>query len=345
MSTGCENVTPSFTDSHKRRPLVSILLIAFNQQDVVQDAVRSVLAQSYSPLEILISDDCSTDATFDVIQRVVQDYHGEHTVILNRNPSNEGISGHLSTLASMSTGELLVVAAGDDIAMPDRCARLVDRWLEHDRVPDLIASDLVGIDWAGRQLGYIEPTRLDGYRSFDDWAGRRPFVVGAAHAWSRRLFEQFGGMERGAMAEDQIMVFRAIVSGGAVNLCEPLVRYRHGGLSAKRRYRSVEEFIERVKLMNGFALKEIEQFQKDADLVGLGGRMRRLLAPKLAREQYTRGMFDAEDFGDKLRLLLRSNDVKKSFRWRIFLYAVWPAIYQPVFLIKRLRRPAIVPAK
>jgi glycosyltransferase involved in cell wall biosynthesis len=132
-----------------QRPLVSVLLIAFNQADVVADAVRGALQQTYSPLEILISDDCSTDDTSGEIQRAVGDYRGPHRIVTNRNERNEGISAHLSRLARMSSGELLVVAAGDDVSLPDRCARLVDYWLSEDRRPDLIASDLIDLDDVG----------------------------------------------------------------------------------------------------------------------------------------------------------------------------------------------------
>ena len=112
------------------------------------------------------------------------------------------------------------------------CARLVECWNAHGRRIDLIASDLEEFENAAGQAGRIAPTDLGQYKSFD-WAREQPWLVGASHAWSRRLFEHFGPMLPGAMAEDQIMTFRAIMSGGAYSLREPLVRYRRGGLSGK----------------------------------------------------------------------------------------------------------------
>jgi len=320
------------------RPLVSILLIAYNQADVVADAVAGALAQTYSPLEILISDDCSPDGTFAAIEAAVRDYRGPHRVVLNRNARNVGISGHLSQLARMAHGELLVVAAGDDVSVPERCERLVACWNARGRRVDLIASDLVEFDNPDPQGGRIAPTELGGYAGFDDWARAQPWLVGAAHAWSRRLFERFGDMLPGAMAEDQIMTFRAVMTGGAYSLREPLVRYRRGGLSGKRRWRTVEQFIARVQQTTRFGLVESEQFQRDADVAGVGDGMHALLVPKLARERYVRDVFAARGFGAKLGLLTRTKGVKLGFRVRMFLYAACPAVYRPFFALRALAK-------
>lgn len=318
-----------------QQPLVSVLLIAYNQEDVIADAVRGVLAQTYTPLEILISDDCSSDRTFEVIQRTVAAYTGPHRVVINRNECNVGISGHLSILARKSRGELLFVAAGDDISVPDRCSRVVQFWLEHDRKPDLIATDLADLDSHGRTHSRVSPHELTGCHSFEDWLTHRPGSVGAAHTWTRRLLERFGDLMPGAMAEDEIMTFRAIMSGGAVNLREPLVLYRRGGLSGKQRWKSVDEFVARIKRTNQFALVEIAQLFRDADTAGVGNSMRDALATKLARENYTRDLFAARTLGEKLRLLIDVKQVKFGFRLRMFLYAACPVVYLPSFALKR----------
>ncbi len=321
-----------------------MLLIAYNQASLVADAIAGALEQTYSPLEILISDDCSTDDTWAAIEAAVRDYRGPHRLVLNRNEQNAGISAHLSKLAAMSQGDLLVVAAGDDVSVPERCARCVDCWNALGQRVDLIAADLVEFESgtadsgqdSGRDSGRITPTDLGQYKSFDDWARERPWLVGAAHAWSRRLFERFGPMLPGAMAEDQIMTFRAVMSGGAHSLREPLVRYRRGGLSGKKRYRTVEQFIARVKLTTAFGLVESEQFLRDAQIAGVGEPMRALLVPKLAREHYARDVFAAPGFGAKFALLLRTPNVKAGFKWRMFLYAACPGVYRPFFALRAL---------
>jgi cellulose synthase/poly-beta-1,6-N-acetylglucosamine synthase-like glycosyltransferase len=82
-------------------PLVSMLLIAYRQPDTVREAIEGALAQTYSPLEIIISDDASGDDTYAQMQAAVADYHGPHKIIMNRNQVNMGIGAHLSHLVTM----------------------------------------------------------------------------------------------------------------------------------------------------------------------------------------------------------------------------------------------------
>ena len=328
----------SNNDLAASRPLVSILLVAYNQERFIADAVRGALAQTWEPTEILISDDASSDGTYAAIESAVRGYQGPHRVTVRRNEINEGISAHLSRLAAMAQGELLFVAAGDDISVPERCERVVRFWRERGGRDDLIATDLTDMDDAGALHGRIAPDDLGTYRSLADWAARRPFLVGAAHAWSRRLFERFGPMMAGAAAEDQIMTFRAIVSGGAVSLREPLVWYRRGGLSGKRTPASVGEMLARFQRGNRFALAEIEQLQRDAETAGVGGAMRAALAAQQARERFIRAMFDAPTFLARLALAAGRYDVKPTLRLRMLLLAGCPQVYAPVLEIKRILR-------
>ena len=52
------------------KPLISFLLLTYNQENYIQDAINGALAQTYSPLEIIISDDCSTDGTYKKIEEI-----------------------------------------------------------------------------------------------------------------------------------------------------------------------------------------------------------------------------------------------------------------------------------
>ncbi|MHB1951024.1 MAG: glycosyltransferase family 2 protein [Acidiferrobacteraceae bacterium] len=325
--------------SDEDRPLVSILLVAYNQEQFIADAVQGALNQTYEPLEIIISDDASSDGTFLAIENALLHYSGPHRVVIRRNTVNLGISAHLSLLAELAHGELLFVAAGDDISLPTRCDLVVRCWIAHGRVPDLIASDLMDMDRLGNVHGRITPTDLAIYQGIEDWVAQRPWVVGASHVWTRRLFDRFGPMMSGVMAEDLVMTLRAIFSGGAISLRDALVNYRRGGLSSKRYFRSVTEKVAQMRRTNLHTLIELSQIQCDADRVGLGERMRSALAPQLAREQFTRAMFESDSIFHRLGMLLGSRGVGLGHRVRILFYATLPFIYAPLFRLKwTLRR-------
>ena len=78
--------------------LVTFYILTYNHVDIISDAINAALAQTYSPLQIIVSDDCSTDATWEVIKNTVSLYTGPHKVEIRRNAVNLGISAHINAL-------------------------------------------------------------------------------------------------------------------------------------------------------------------------------------------------------------------------------------------------------
>lgn len=320
------------------RPRVSLLLACYRQERFITDAVQAALAQTYSPLEILVSDDASPDATFTLAQQAVQGYAGPHRVVLRRNPRNLGISAHFSLLAELAQGELLVVAAGDDVSEPQRCERLVAHWLACDRRPDLIASDLIDIDTAGQVQQRLAHTRLDDW-TLGRWLQQRPWLVGASHAWSKRLFAAFGPMRAGAHAEDQIMLLRALLLGGATTLHEPLVRWRRGGLSAKRRAPHLAALRLQMAQGNRATRAALEQHLADAERAGRLDAVAAALAAPLARARYTAEMLEPAPQTRAWQVFLQAaGAVPLDYRLRLFGYRALPWLVDPLIRAKaRLR--------
>ena len=321
------------------RPLVTVLLLAYQQQATIEQAIDAALRQTYSPLEIVISDDASTDSTWAAIERTVAGYTGPHRLVLNRNPHNLGIGAHLNRMVALSQGELLFVAAGDDVSLPQRCERVVDAWLAAARAPDLISCSLLDLDDAGRTHGTIVPTDLSSYRNAADWLARPPHVVGAAQAWTRRVFERFGPLPTGAVAEDLLMVFRAIISGGAITLAEPLVQYRRGGISRKRRNVHARDVVERLLKNNRHALVELPQLLADARRAGQLEAVEDALTRQFEREVFVRDVFGARALGARWQAFMAARRMPLMGRVRLLVYAGCPALLAPFFALKRWSRP------
>jgi hypothetical protein len=318
------------------RPWVSMLLIAYQQPDTIARAIRGALAQTYSPLEIVVSDDASNDTTFATMQAALAGYTGPHRIVLNRNARNLGIGAHLSHLVGLSSGELLFVAAGDDVSLPQRCETVVNAWLAYGRRPDLIASALFDMDDGGAMHAPIVPTELQRYQSVEDWLIHPPFVVGAAQAWTRRLFERFGPLPAGVVAEDLIMVFRAVGSGGAITLPEALVGYGRGGISRRVRNLNAQDVTTRVLKNNRHALVEHEQLLQDARTMGQLDAVQAVFDANLKRERFIRDVFAAQGMVRKFGIALQASAVPTGLRLRMCLYATLPGLYAPFFLLKRL---------
>ena len=104
---------------------VSMSVMTYNQEQLVEQAVSSAMAQEYNgPLEILISDDCSTDDTLNILKDLISGYSGPHSIRLNVNDRNMGLIPHMHKVFAMPKYDFQVCMAGDDISKPDRVMRL-----------------------------------------------------------------------------------------------------------------------------------------------------------------------------------------------------------------------------
>lgn len=215
--------------------LVSFYVIACNQERLVAEAVAGALAQTWSPLEVVLSDDCSDDNTFAVMQDAARAYRGPHRVALNRTEKRLGIGAHINRVLGLCSGEWIVASAGDDVSLPDRTARLRAAWESDNRHAGLVYSNLLEMNEDGTDRALLDfrhelPAGRQRWDYRDRLAGCRLPVHGAGFAYPRRTFTDFGPFREGIVFEDNVLNWRAELTGGVLLCPEPLVRHRnHSG--------------------------------------------------------------------------------------------------------------------
>jgi glycosyltransferase involved in cell wall biosynthesis len=249
-------------------PLVSFILLTYNQEKFVEEAVRSALRQTYQPLEIIISDDASTDRTFEKARAVIDEYRGPHSVTGSVNSRNMGTNAHLNSAVRKAKGEFFVVAAGDDVSLPGRVEKLVNRWQSG---ASGVFSNATIIDAQGSRKDIFVRR---GYQHMADW---REMVVAGTHgawgctlSWEKRVFESFGNMPENIMGEDAVIPFRCGLLSGLAYVDEPLVHYRdHGGnisFWAEERRLSRNEMVELGSRIMRFKEQMYGNWKKDLEL-------------------------------------------------------------------------------
>jgi glycosyltransferase involved in cell wall biosynthesis len=221
------------------RPRVTMVVLTFNQERLVEHAVAAALAQTYSPLVIVFSDDASSDGTFAVIERLCAAYRGPHEVRCVRNPVNLGISKHVNRINEIAEGDLIVLAAGDDVSVPRRVERLVECWLQGGRRAHYLCSPVRAMTEDGQLQGEYQSPGF-GARKSALAAGlcAYPISIGASEAWTKVLAQRFPPLSPDVWAEDQVFGFRGRLLGPIGSVDEPLVHYRSGTgiVSSQRRF-------------------------------------------------------------------------------------------------------------
>ena len=307
-------------------PPVTLILFAYNQSSFISEALTSCLEQDYAgPLEILCSDDCSTDNTFDILENIVKEYVGSHRIRVRRNSVNQGIGAHYNTAIAEANGDLIFTAAGDDISMPFRVRRVVDAWLANGRQADLITSNLRQIDEHGELGKAIIVSDLGQWKNPTEWIRKRPYVVGAAHAFTLRLHREFGDFLPELVYEDQVMAMRSTMTGGGLKVDEVLVFYRVGGVSQKKgSIQSAKDYLNWVRKNFNRQAAQYSQIKTDLLTKDLGELVNGRICMKLLQANLVMTLDQASGITEKFLCAVRHPYCGFFFKWKMLVYLSCP---------------------
>ncbi len=259
---------PSMDAGH---PQVTFVIITYNQQAYIGAALEAAFAQTYSPLAIEISDDASTDATFEIAQAMCAAYRGPHRLMCTRNAQNMGLSAHVEFANRRATGEIIVAGAGDDVSVPNRVSRIVEEYLRRDRQSHYFFS-LVRSMTATGELGgtYQSPGAAAANSKLKTALGAFPLAIGASQAYTRKFVNAFPAMNSGLWAEDQVFGLRGILIGPVTFINESLVNYRDTGMSNAPRAWSFRRYLKnQISVLTTYKQKAIDAFHANHLLLGL----------------------------------------------------------------------------
>lgn len=226
---------------------IAVILMTYNQERYVWEALEGIRRQVRAPDEVVIADDGSTDGTRRLIIDYVRQYGLEGKWNLLLSPNNRGISQNLRDAIEVVRSRIIVGMAGDDISLPNRCGDVINLFDQYPRCAMIAMSGYV-IDQSGKVVG--EVNQKDGV--FSDvhsairYGNPRIFPVGIA--LRRKIIDDFGPIPVDVPNEDDQITFRGLVSGGIACSSIKAFKYRRHDSSASswlRRGQSSKEYFER----------------------------------------------------------------------------------------------------
>nr|WP_309504594.1 glycosyltransferase [uncultured Roseovarius sp.] len=206
----------------------ALVLYTYNQKDLVHRGARSVLAQACPSIDVLFSDDCSQDGTYEVLEAVAQSYDGPHRVSLNRNEKNLGVIEHVHRVFSLTDADVIINCAGDDICHSNRAARMIETF---EREHPLLACSHAKVERADGSIVPRHYTKANFYNSTDPLKAcdSMQLYLGATSAWHRDIIEKYGKIQFHDCFEDLVYGFRAALENRVAVINEDLLTYRLGG--------------------------------------------------------------------------------------------------------------------
>lgn len=199
-------------------PIVSILMPVYKTEPYLQDAIDSVLAQTFDNYELIVLNDCSPDNADDILDR-----YTDPRIIRYKGAKNVGLSNVLNVGIELARGKFIARMDSDDLSLPQRLQIQVD-YLENNPDIDLVS---VGMQLFGAKeevwLREQNPEKVKVNALFFS-----P-VLHASSMWRKDSFEKYGLRFRQEMvpAEDYDLWTRALVNGlRLANLRQVLYKYR-----------------------------------------------------------------------------------------------------------------------
>lgn len=226
---------------------MSMVLTCYNRQEYVRDAILSVFAQEYDgPMQLVIVDDASTDASFRVIEETVRDYGQEWDVEIIKLTKNLGVAGATDAGWAKVKYDWILIIDGDDIQLPCRCSMIAEA---ASRVSNLgqVSFSMRNVDKEGCYFGntsygsnryentpnelILDNAELNYMNQFGKLGLNNIRSVGAATAFLRSLYDMWGPLcqdetEGMRFEQDPAWAFRAALSKTVMGINKFAVNYR-----------------------------------------------------------------------------------------------------------------------
>lgn len=138
--------------------LVSIIMPSYNSSSFVEQSIESILAQTYTNWELLITDDCSSDNTVQVIQRYADN---DERIKLNVLNVNSGAGTARNESIKRARGRFIAFCDSDDRWKPEKLERQVDFMLKNGYELTFTSYDVC--DETGSKIGTIKSKKRIGY--------------------------------------------------------------------------------------------------------------------------------------------------------------------------------------
>lgn len=210
-------------------PIVSVIMAVYNAEQYLEEAITSVLNQTYTDFEFIIIDDGSTDTT----QAILKKFGTEDSrVKIFFNEKNIGLTRSLNRALSRSQGFYIARMDGDDVSVSDRLEKQVGFLLKNQEVVAL-GTNVIKIDETGKEVKKVLLSNFDLTKRLK----KRNCLVHGSMIYTHAALQTIQGYdERFGLAQDYDLILRLIQVGKIACLEDFLYRLRStkNNLSTKK---------------------------------------------------------------------------------------------------------------
>jgi cellulose synthase/poly-beta-1,6-N-acetylglucosamine synthase-like glycosyltransferase/spore germination protein YaaH/peptidoglycan/xylan/chitin deacetylase (PgdA/CDA1 family) len=215
------------------RPLVAILIPAYNEEKVIERTIQGALDSDYPNLRVIVIDDGSKDRTLEIAHRTFAAEEADGRVLILTKPNGGKAEALNFGLEHIGDAEFFVGIDADTIIAPDAIIRMVPHFL-NPKVAAVAGNAKVGNRvnlWTRWQaLEYITSQNFE--RRALNTMGAVSVVPGAIGAWRTALVRQAGGYHVDTVAEDADLTMALLRNGYRVEYEDRALAFTEAPTSA-----------------------------------------------------------------------------------------------------------------
>jgi glycosyltransferase involved in cell wall biosynthesis len=234
---------------NKSIPLFSICIVTFNQANLIQECINSVLNQDYENIEIVVCDDESCDFNIDNITEYINNNKKSNikNAVIFKQKQNVGTTLNCQKAVELSHGEIFKLQAGDDLLFDENVISKMVKKFENNEEINIIATRARGYTHEGKILEDIYPPEqafekfMNAQTPSEQFSliGTEPwgmYICAPTVFWRRSFFNVIGGFNLKYKYLEDWPMWLKICNGNYLinNLDETTVLYRYGGISSSR---------------------------------------------------------------------------------------------------------------
>lgn len=239
--------------------LISIAMCTYNGERFIKEQIDSILEQTYSNFELIITDDCSSDKTIEIIQNYQEN---DTRIKLYQNEVNLGFVKNFEKAISLCRGEYIALADQDDIWKKDKLKTFIEKIGENV----LIYSDALLIDEYSESM---EKELIRPDKELISGSNNRAFLLencvsGNTLMFKKALVNYILPIPEDVSFHDIWIAFVASTYGSIIFTDEPMTYYRrYAEQVTKKRVKDYESFFDRFEKKKKLKLKHAKVAVKD----------------------------------------------------------------------------------
>ncbi|HHQ4574536.1 TPA: glycosyltransferase [Aeromonas hydrophila] len=201
-------------------PLVTVVIPSYNHIKYVENALKSVLEQSYSNIELIVIDDGSSDGSVEFLRSLS---YGESCLLVEQ--SNAGISKTLNkAIRDYSHGKYICILASDDYFHPEKIEKQINA-IENYPGSEFCYTKAREFDSESGAAIREFPKKIIQGKVIGSVFFHQPYAAGTI-MFTRSLFDRVGGFDEGLKIEDWDFSIRCAAETSFSVVDEPLFFYR-----------------------------------------------------------------------------------------------------------------------